>query len=37
MEIYFNNNREKIIEDINKAVFNIYAAIAWIDEQYIIE
>jgi phosphatidylserine/phosphatidylglycerophosphate/cardiolipin synthase-like enzyme len=36
MEIYFENIREKIIEEIGKAKFNVFAAVAWIEETFII-
>ena len=37
MEIYFENIREKIIEEIGKAKFNVFAAVAWIEETFIIK
>ena len=36
MEIYFENIKEKIIEEISNSKFNVYAAVAWMGEKYIL-
>jgi hypothetical protein len=36
MEIHFENIKEKIIEEISNAKFNVYAAVAWMGEKYIL-
>jgi len=37
MEIYFENIKENIIKEISEAKFNIYIAVAWAGERYIIQ
>lgn len=36
MEIHFEKIREKIIEEISAAKFNVYAAVAWVGEKNIL-
>jgi phosphatidylserine/phosphatidylglycerophosphate/cardiolipin synthase-like enzyme len=37
MEIYFENIKEKIIRELSQAKFNIFIAVAWTGEKYIIK
>ncbi|RKS03062.1 phospholipase D-like domain-containing protein [Flavobacterium sp. 102] len=36
MEIYFENIKERIIDEISSAKFNVFAAVAWMGEKYIL-
>ena len=37
MEIHFENLKETIIQNLNEAKFNVFASVAWIGENFIIQ